>query len=167
MTSSNRGMKMVWIVTVVLACLGALALVRRRSQWLAADAIPEPMDPNDSAGNHVTTTSSTEGTGVAGVLDRAAAAGYVAVFDAEPGAVLRCGSCDAVAAASTFERSWQNRLEGVSDPDDMAQVSGLVCPGCGVLGTFVSLFGPGAETDAAEVMVALPRPLGDLPIVAR
>jgi hypothetical protein len=30
----------------------------------------------------------------------------------------------------------------------------------------VSLFGPGAETDAADVMVALPMPLGDLPIVA-
>ena len=84
----------------------------------------------------------------------------------KPGAVLRCGTCDAVTEATTFERRWQNRLEGASDPDDMAQVSGLVCPACGVQGTFVSLFGPGAGTDAADVMVALPRPLGDLPIVA-
>ena len=77
-----------------------------------------------------------------------------AVFEPEAGAVLRCGSCGAVTDASTFERRWQNRLEGASDPDDMAQVSGLVCPACGVLGTFVSLFGPGAGTDAADVMVA-------------
>ncbi len=95
------------------------------------------------------------------------AAGYVAVFEPEAGAVLRCGSCDAVTDASTFERRWQNRLEGASDPDDMAQVSGLVCPACGVLGTFVSLFGPGAGTDAADVMVALPKPLGEMPAVAR
>ena len=89
-----------------------------------------------------------------------------AVFEPEPGAVLRCGACDAVTEANTFERRWQNRLEGASDPDDMAQVSGFVCPACGVRGTFVSLFGPGAGTDAADVMVALPRPIGDLPIVA-
>ncbi len=108
-----------------------------------------------------------EGTGVAGVLDHAVAAGYVEVFEPEPGAVLRCGTCGAVTDASAFERHWQNRLEGASDPDDMAQVSGLVCPACGARGTFVSLFGPGAGTDAGDVMVALPKPLGDLPVVTR
>ena len=95
------------------------------------------------------------------------AVGYDAVFEPEAGALLRCGSCDAVTNASTFERRWQNRLEGASDPDDMAQVSGLVCPACGTLGTFVSLFGPGAGTDAADVMVALPKPLGDMPATVR
>jgi hypothetical protein len=157
---------MTWTMTVVLAGAAAFAVVRgKRARSLLA--IPEPMDPNDSYGRHAATTAPAEATGVAGVLGRAAAAGYVAVFDAEPGAALRCGTCDAVSAANTFERRWQNRLEGASDPDDMAQVSGLVCPGCGELGTFVSLFGPGAETDAADVMIALPMPLGDLPIVAR
>jgi hypothetical protein len=168
MTVTNRGSKLVWIVAVAVGAAVAGVLLRgvRRAGPLPADAIPEPMDPNDSAVHHVSIASA-EATGVAGVLDRATAAGYVAVFDAEPGARLRCGTCDAVSAASTFERRWQNRLEGVSDPDDMAQVSGVVCPACGELGTFVSLFGPGAETDAAEVMVALPRPLGALPVVAR
>jgi hypothetical protein len=133
---------------------------------LPAHAIPAPVDSNDDDGHRGGATPSTSPTGVAGVLDRAAAAGYVAVFEPEPGALLRCGACDAVTDATAFERRWQNRLEGASDPDDMAQVSGLVCPACEVWGTFVSLFGPGAGTDAAEVMVALPRPLGDLPIVA-
>lgn len=165
MRVTSRGVKLVGIA-VALAAAAAFAMVRRlRARSLLA--IPEPMDPNDSHGSHAATTASTGATGVAGVLDRAAAAGYVAVFEAEPGAALRCGTCDAVSAATSFERRWQNRLEGASDPDDMAQVSGVVCPACGELGTFVSLFGPGAETDAADVMVALPMPLGDLPIVAR
>ena len=166
MRATSRGTRMMWIGTVALTAVAAFAVVRGRrprSQLV----IPEPMDPNYSYGHHAATTASAEATGVASVLDRAAAAGYVAVFEAEPGAALRCGTCDVVSAATTFERSWQNRLEGASDPDDMAQVSGVVCPACGERGTFVSLFGPGAETDAADVMVALPMPLGDLPIVAR
>ena len=169
MTISNHDTKMVRIMTMLLACTAALtaARARRRSRPRPEHVIPEPMDSNDSRGRHAATTGSEDGTGVAGVLDRATAAGYTAEFDAEPGAELRCGTCDVVSGAATFERPWQNRLEGASDPDDMAQVSGLVCPACGALGTFVSLFGPGAETDAADVMVALPRPLGDLPIVTR
>ena len=165
----NRGRTAAWVVKGVLAGSAAFALVRRmrRPRFLPTYAIPVPVDSNDDDGHSGGATPSTESTGVAGVLDQATAAGYVAVFEPEAGAVLRCGTCDAVTAASSFERRWQNRLEGASDPDDMAQVSGLVCPACGALGTFVSLFGPGAETDAAEVMVALPRPLGDLPIVAR
>lgn len=168
MTVTNRGSKLVWIVAVAVGAAVACVLLRgvRRAGPLPADAIPEPMDPNDSAGHHVSTTASAEATGVAGVLDRATAAGYAVEFEPEPGARLRCGACDAVSAANTFERQWQNRLEGASDPDDMAQVSGLVCPACGVRGTFVSLFGPGAGTDAGDVMIALPPPLGDLPIVA-
>jgi hypothetical protein len=166
MRATSRATRMTMTMTVALAAAAAFAMVRRlRARSLLA--IPEPMDPNDSHRHHAATTASAGATGVAGVLDRAAAAGYVAVFEAEPGAALRCGTCDAVSAATSFERRWQNRLEGASDPDDMAQVSGVVCPACGELGTFVSLFGPGAETDAAEVMVALPMPLGDLPIVAR
>ena len=170
MTISNHGPKMARIMTVLLASAAALAVARalwRSRTGRPEHVIPEPMDPNDSRGRDAATTASEAGTGVAGVLDRATAAGYTAVFEAEPGAELRCGTCDVVSGATTFERAWQNRLEGASDPDDMAQVSGLVCPACGALGTFVSLFGPGAETDAAEVMVALPRPLGDLPIVTR
>jgi hypothetical protein len=169
MTISNPDPKTVRIVMVVLASAAALAVARalRRTRPRPELVIPEPMDPNDSRGHEAATTASQDGTGVAGVLDRATAAGYTAVFEAEPGAELRCGTCDVVSGATTFERPWQSRLEGASDPDDMAQVSGLVCPACGALGTFVSLFGPGAETDAADVMVALPRPLGDLPIVIR
>jgi hypothetical protein len=144
----------------------ARARARRRPYSLPAHAIPAPVDSNDDDGHRGGARPSADATGVAGVLGRATAAGYVAVFEPEPGGVLRCSTCDAVTEANTFQRRWQNRLEGASDPDDMAQVSGLVCPACGVRGTFVSLFGPGAGTDAADVMVALPRPIGELPIVA-
>ena len=165
----NRRRKMAWLVRCGLAGSAAFALARklRRPRSLPAHAIPVPTDSNDDDGHRRGATPSTEGTGVASVLDRAHAAGYGAVFEPEAGAQLRCGSCDAVTDASTFERRWQNRLEGASDPDDMAQVSGLVCPACGTLGTFVSLFGPGAGTDAADVMVALPKPLGEMPAAAR
>jgi hypothetical protein len=166
--ATNRGRTAARLAIVGLAISAACALVRalRRPRSLPAHAIPAPVDSNDDDGHRGGATPSTDSTGVAGVLDRAAAAGYVAVFEPEPGAVLRCGSCATVTKATAFERRWQNRLEGASDPDDMAQVSGLVCPACEVWGTFVSLFGPGAGTDAAEVMVALPRPLGDFPILA-
>jgi len=164
----KRTRKMAWVVRTALVGSAAVALMRklRRPRELPAHAIPAPVDSNDDDGHRKGATPSTDATGVAGVLDRATAAGYVAVFEPETGAALRCGACDAVSEANTFERQWQNRLEGASDPDDMAQVSGLVCPACGARGTFVSLFGPGAGTDAADVMVALPKPLGDLPIVA-
>lgn len=169
MTVTNRKMKVACIVTVVLAAMAAAGLVRAvwRRRSPPADESFVPVDSNDDYGEHPAGKRSRRATGVAGVLERAAAAGYSAVFDAEPEAALRCGACDAVSPANSFERRWQNRLEGASDPDDMAQVSGLVCPACGTRGTFVSLFGPSAGTDAAEVMVALPRPLGDLPAVAR
>jgi hypothetical protein len=164
----NRGRTTARLATVALIASAAYAVARvvRRPHPLPAHAIPAPVDTNDDDGHRGGATPSTDPTGVAGVLDRASAAGYVAVFEPEPGAILRCSACDARTEANTFERRWQNRLEGASDPDDMAQVSGLVCPACGVRGTFVSLFGPGAGTDAADVMVALPRPIGDLPIVA-
>ena len=165
----NRSRKMTWIKRAVLVAPAVVALWRklRGPRELPAHAIPAPVDPNDDDGHRRGPTPSTDATGVAGVLDRAVAAGYADVFEPEPGARLRCCTCDTVSAANTFERRWQNRLEGASDPDDMAQVSGLVCPACGTRGTFVSLFGPGAGTDAADVMVALPPPLGDLPIAAR
>ena len=166
--ATNRGRKARRLATVTVAASAVYAVTRmlRRQRPLPAHAIPAPVDSNDDDGHRGGRTPSTDSTGVAGVLDRAVAAGYMAVFEPEAGAVLRCGTCDAVTEANTFERRWQNRLEGASDPDDMAQVSGLVCPACGVRGTFVSLFGPGAGTDAADVMIALPRPIGDLPIVA-
>ena len=166
--ATKRGRTATRLATVALTASAAYAVARllRRPYSLPAHAIPAPVDSNDDDGHRGGATPSTDPTGVAGVLERAAAAGYVAVFEPEAGAVLRCGTCNAVTEANTFQRRWQNRLEGASDPDDMAQVSGLVCPACGVQGTFVSLFGPGAGTDAADVMVALPRPIGDLPTVA-
>jgi hypothetical protein len=165
-TKRRRRTAKLAFLALATAAATAVARVVRRPRELPAHAIPAPVDSNDDDGHRRGATPSTDATGVAGVLDRATAAGYVAVFEPEPGAMLRCRTCDAVSEASTFERQWQNRLEGASDPDDMAQVSGLVCPACGARGTFVSLFGPGAGTDAAEVMVALPKPLGELPVVA-
>ena len=167
MRSNRRRMR--WIVRSVVVGSAAFALARklRQPRSLPAHAIPFPTDSNDDDGHRGGVTPSNEATGVAGILERAVAAGYVAVFEPEPDAALRCGACGALTEASTFGRDWQNRLEGASDPDDMAQVSGLVCPACEARGTFVSLFGPGAGTDAADVMVALPKPLGDLPVVTR
>ena len=165
-TNRRRRTAKLGFLALAAAAVTAVARAVRRPRELPAHAIPAPVDSNDDDGHRGGATPSTDATGVAGVLERATSAGYVAVFEPEAGAVLRCGTCDVVSEASTFERQWQNRLEGASDPDDMAQVSGLVCPACGARGTFVSLFGPGAGTDAAEVMVALPKPLGDLPAVA-
>ncbi|MGD9795237.1 MAG: hypothetical protein AB7V43_17340 [Acidimicrobiia bacterium] len=56
-------------------------------------------------------------------------------------------------------RLWLHRLEGATDPDDMSTVSALRCPACGEHGLLVTSYGPEADADEADVLVALPPPL--------
>ncbi len=53
----------------------------------------------------------------------------------------RCGHC---VQAEDMELLVLRRLEGASDPGDMAAVLGLRCPGCGMRGAAVVRFGPEA-----------------------
>lgn len=93
------------------------------------------------------------------VLRMAEQAGFHAQFDVAEGDsdndALRCSSCKAESSASSFERRWTRRLEGVSDPADMLHVSALSCPNCGADGVFVSPFGPAASERQTAVLAAL------------
>lgn len=48
------------------------------------------------------------------------------------------------------------RVEGASDPDDMAVVAGVTFPGTGTRATLVLQYGPEASAADADVLAALP-----------
>ena len=60
----------------------------------------------------------------------------------------RCGHC---VAAEDMELLVLRRVEGASDPGDMAAVLGLQCPGCGMKGAAVVRYGP--EAGPGDVIV--------------
>jgi hypothetical protein len=94
------------------------------------------------------TPSPSDNTTLSAVLESYAAAGFDGDFVL--GEVdVSCRSCGAAAAPAAFELHSLRRLEGASDPADMAAVLALACPSCGRRGTLVARFGP--ESSAAEV----------------
>jgi len=50
-----------------------------------------------------------------------------------------------------------DRLEGASDPADMAMVLPVTCPHCATAGTLVLRYGPEASEDEADLLVRLRR----------
>jgi hypothetical protein len=86
------------------------------------------------------------------VLTDYRAAGFAADFlVVEPGQV-RCATCQAVLEPKEIELHSLRRMEGASDPADMAAVVALVCPRCRAQGTAVIRFGPEASVDEACVL---------------
>lgn len=71
------------------------------------------------------------------------------------GAVVRCGACRHDMPAAELDLRHLIRLEGASDPSEMAAVLGLVCHDCGTKGAAVVRFGPEASPDEAEVLRAV------------
>jgi hypothetical protein len=101
----------------------------------------------------------TEPTGATlyGVVHQLDEAGWTGQFQAVEGGVLRCLTCRAEFPAAAEHADEMVRVEGVSDPDDMAVVIPLRCPRCTTRGTFVAHYGPGAGVEEAEVLVVLER----------
>jgi hypothetical protein len=71
---------------------------------------------------------------------------------------LRCHRCRAEFAASEGTVDRIERLEGVSDPDDMLAVVAMRCPRCGAAGTLVLNYGPESTPEQAAVLASLPDP---------
>jgi len=86
-----------------------------------------------------------------------AEAGMDAVFTILPGAQVRCSTCDHVTAGADLTAEESHRTEGASDPSDMTIVVGIACPNCGARGSLTLGYGPDADPDAADLVVALPR----------
>ena len=55
---------------------------------------------------------------------------------------LCCRGCGHCVAPEDMQLKAMRRIEGASDPSDMAAVLGLECPGCGTRGTAVVRYGP-------------------------
>jgi hypothetical protein len=57
-----------------------------------------------------------------------------------------------VSPAEQIEIRSLRRLEGASDPADMAAVIATACPSCGTLGTIVVMFGPEATEPEVKLL---------------
>jgi hypothetical protein len=89
------------------------------------------------------------------VLAHYHSAGFAADFlVVEPG-LVRCATCRADLEPNAVGLHSLRRLEGTSDPADMAAVVALVCPRCEARGTAVIRFGPEASLDEAQVLGSL------------
>lgn len=86
------------------------------------------------------------------VLDELAGAGYTATFFVEEGGRLSCGQCGGTDPVERYELTDLRRLEGASDPGDMAAVAALGCPRCSARGSTVLRFGPEAGAADAQVL---------------
>ena len=86
------------------------------------------------------------------VLTGYAEAGFDMDFLALDGGRVACGRCGHEADATTFELHSLRRLEGASDPADMAAVLALRCPICDADGTLIVRFGPEATAEEAQLL---------------
>lgn len=81
--------------------------------------------------------------------------GYTGQFSVSQEAKLRCLTCETEVEPEAIEPESILRVEGVSDPDDMAAVAAITCPSCSTKGTLVLKYGPEASPEDAHVLSAL------------
>ncbi|MGH8972723.1 MAG: hypothetical protein ACRD0C_05905 [Acidimicrobiia bacterium] len=89
------------------------------------------------------------------VIDELESRGYGAQFGAREGGEILCFTCRDTFPAGEARIDALERLEGASDPDDMAAVAAMGCPRCGARGTIVLKYGPESTPEDAEVLLAL------------
>lgn len=91
------------------------------------------------------------------VEQRLADQGFEGQFGARPDASVLCFTCHREFPASDLDGDWARRVEGESDPSDMAILVPVTCPHCATSGTLALQFGPMASVEEAEVIRALDR----------
>ena len=74
------------------------------------------------------------------------------------GGVVRCEVCGQTTPADEVAIDSLCRLEGASDPDDMAAVVALTCPRCDAKDVLVLKYGPDASAAEADVLLGLADP---------
>ena len=107
----------------------------------------------------------TEGAGTGSVGDRSqveverhlAEGGFDAQFGARPDAEVLCFTCHRSFPANELDADGARRVEGESDPSDVAVVVPVTCPHCGAAGTLSLQFGPMASIEESDVLAAMPR----------
>jgi ferredoxin len=83
------------------------------------------------------------------------AQGFRGQFSAREGGALECATCHTLVDASKVNVRSMRRIEGVSDPADMAVVTAIVCPNCGARGTGTFCYGPTCSPEDADVLRVL------------
>ena len=78
--------------------------------------------------------------------------GYRGQFAAREGGVMKCFSCGARNEPTHVRMDSLRRVEGASDPADMALIGALQCPSCGARGTATFKYGPDATPADADAM---------------
>jgi len=96
-----------------------------------------------------------DNTTLVAILEALAAEGFDHDMFVTPEVQLRCGACHQDTAPSDLVLDRMRRIEGASDPADMAAVLGITCGHCGARGTAVVRYGPEAEPQDDEIMLAL------------
>ena len=89
--------------------------------------------------------------------------GFTGQFAAREGGCIKCFTCGSCLSARDVSLHQESRVEGVSDPDDMAVVAALTCGSCGARGTATFGFGPQATPEDAEALRLLHDDRGDRP----
>ena len=86
-----------------------------------------------------------------------AAEGWECQITPLEGGRVRCEGCSEEFDAASLVVDSFSRVEGASDPDDMAAVIAVTC-GCGSKGALVLAYGPEASGADSDVLLALPDP---------
>lgn len=84
--------------------------------------------------------------------------GYGGDLFAEEGGGVRCGTCNEVTPAGDLDVHELRRMEGASDPADMAAIVATTCPRCATDAVMVVMYGPEASGADTDVLAALPTP---------
>ena len=83
--------------------------------------------------------------------------GFGGQFGAREGARVLCFTCHEEFPADELDADRARRVEGESDPSDMAILVPATCPHCGTAGTLSLQFGPMSSAEESDVIAALPR----------
>jgi len=90
------------------------------------------------------------------VVDDLRRLGFTNDVRVTPEGMLCCRVCEHCIAAQDMDLLELRRVEGTSDPGDMAAALGLRCVSCGALGTAIVRFGPEASREDAMVLEHVP-----------
>jgi nicotinamide-nucleotide amidase len=140
---------------VALAVAHLLDVVRARPDSTADAATPGGHDgvPSDN-------------TTMTAVLDSYAAAGWASDFVVEADGLVECLSCGERIEPERMIVESLRRLEGASDPADMAAVVALQCPSCAATGTAVVRYGPESSPGEATLFTHARNGRGSGPLPA-
>lgn len=92
---------------------------------------------------------------LSGVLDGLAQEGYDETFLVSDDGSVKCRACGSVEAPAGLHVDGLRRLEGVSDPADMAAVLAVRCQSCGARGSVVARYGPEAGPGDEALLLAV------------